>query len=141
MTASDEASCRDLNTGSRFVDISDMGKYPLAARRAKLLDDLDAATGGLFPVRVDACRPLRILPRVREDGCLDSVTLLNLSIGGTDEIKVRVRRPVSRNTLLQTAAMAAPDPVACEPAQQTADESVITLPDIGPWQAVTLFFA
>ena len=60
------------------VDVSDMGRYPLASRRRRLLDDLDAATGGAFPVRVDACRPLRILPRVRPDGSVDSVTLLNL---------------------------------------------------------------
>ena len=122
-----------------FVDVSDMGQYPLASRRTKLLDDLDAATGGAFPVRVDECRPLRILPRVREDGRLDSVTLLNLSIGGTDEIHVRVRRPVSRSVLLQTTAMTEAEPVACM-AGATADEIVVDLRDIGPWQVVTLFF-
>ena len=52
------------------VDVEDVSQYPLASRRKKLLDDLDAATKGLFPVRIDACRPLRILPRVRDDGTL-----------------------------------------------------------------------
>ncbi len=124
---------------SAFVDVSDMGQYPLASRRTKLLDDLDAATGGAFPVRIDECRPLRILPRVREDGRLDSVTLLNLSIGGTDEIHVRVRRPVSRSVLLQTTMMTEAEPVAYM-AGATADEIVVNLRDIGPWQIVTLFF-
>ena len=121
------------------VEISGMGKFPLASRRAKLLDDLDAATGGLFPVRIDECRPLRILPRVREDGRLDSVTLLNLSIGATDEIRVRVRRPVSRTALMQDATKAAPVPVECLPGS-SPEEAVVTLADIGPWQIVTLFF-
>ena len=122
------------------VDVSDIEKYPLASRRTKLLDDLDAATGGLFPVRIDECRPLRILPRVREDGRLDSVTICNLSIGGTDEIHVRVRRPVSRHVLMQNAKMAAPVPLPCAPALQSAGETVVTLADIPGWQIVTLFF-
>ena len=122
-----------------IVDVSDIEKFPLASRRAKLLDDLDAVTGGTFPVRIDACRPLRILPRVREDGRLDSVTILNLSIGGTDELKVRVRRPVSRHALLQGPKMPFPVPVSCEPGA-TPDEVVVTLSDIPGWQIVTLFF-
>ena len=122
------------------VDVSDIGQYPLASRRTKLLNDLDAATGGLFPVRIDECRPLRILPRVRDDGRLDSVTICNLSIGGTDEIHVRVRRPVSRNAMLQNAKMAAPVPLPCAPALQSVDEAVVTLADIPGWQIVTLFF-
>ena len=121
------------------VDVSDMEKYPIASRRAKLLDDLDAVTNGMFPVRIDECRPLRILPRVRDDGRLDSVTILNLSIGGTDEIKVRVRRPVSRNVLLQNAKMAVPVPLPCEQGAMP-EEAVVTLPDIPGWQIVTLFF-
>ncbi len=121
------------------VDISNMGKFPLASRRAKLLDDLDAVTGGLFPVRIDECRPLRILPRVRDDGRLDSVTILNLSIGGTDEIHVRVRRPVSRMAFMQDTAKTMPVPVECTPGT-TPEEAVVTLADIGPWQIVTLFF-
>jgi len=122
-----------------LVDVSNIEKYPLASRRTKLLDDLDAATGGAFPVRIDECRPLRILPRVREDGRLDSVTILNLSIGGTDELKVRIRRPVSRRALLQGPKMAAPAPISCA-SGAAPDEAVITLPDIPGWQIVTLFF-
>ena len=121
------------------VDISGMEKFPLVARRAKLLDDLDAATGGLFPVRVDVCRPLRILPRVRDDGRLDSVTLLNLSIGGTGEVKVRIRRHVSRTAFLQDATMSAPKPVVCADGA-TPDEVVVPLSGLGPWQIATLFF-
>ena len=135
MTEADEA----VLAAGAVVDVDDVGKYPLASRRTKLLDDLDAATGGTFPVRVDACRPLRILPRVRDDGRLDSVTLLNLSIGGTDELKIRVRRPVLPKAFLQTAKMDLPIPVVCE-ASGLSDEYVITLDNLQGWQAATLFF-
>ena len=135
MTEADQAA---LATGA-IVEVDDIGKYPLSSRRTKLLDDLDAVTDGTFPVRIDACRPLRILPRVRDDGRLDSVTILNLSIGDTDELKIRVRRPVSPKASLQTTKMALPIPVVCE-ASGLLGEYVITLDDLQGWQAATLFF-
>ena len=135
MTEADQAT---LATGA-VVEVDDIGKYPLASRRTKLLDDLDAVTDGTFPVRVDACRPLRILPRVRVDGRLDSVTILNLSIGGTDELKIRVRRPVSRQATMQSAKMAEPTSLPCVPST-LSDEFFITLDNIPGWQIVSLFF-
>ena len=98
MTEGDRASLAHAGV----VKVDDIEKYPLASRRTKLLDDLDAATGGNFPVRIDAVRPLRILPRVLPDGRLDSVTILNLSIGDTDELKVRVRNPASEKALMRS---------------------------------------
>ena len=135
MTDEDRAAL----AAAAVVEVDDIERYPLASRRTKLLDDLDAATGGRFPVRIDECRALRILPRVREDGRLDSVTLLNLSIGGTDEIRLRVRRPVSRQAVLQNAAMATPVPVSCEEGALPG-ELVVPLADIPGWQATTVFF-
>jgi hypothetical protein len=136
MTEADKAV---LASGA-VVDVDDVGKYPLASRRTKLLDDLDTATDGTFPVRIDACRPLRILPRVRDDGRLDSVTILNLSIGDTDELKIRIRRPVSPKAFLQTAKMDSPIPVDCE-TSGLSNESVITFDNLPGWQVATLFFA
>ena len=123
---------------SAVVKADDMGKYPLASRRARLLDDIDAATGGAFPARIDACRPLRILPRVREDGSLDSVTILNLSIGDTDELKVRVRRPVSANAFWQDAQHA-PSRLGMERGR-TTNERVVTIPNLSAWRIGTIFF-
>ena len=135
MTESDKAT---LATGG-VVEVADVETYPLANRRTKLLDDLDAATKGAFPVRIDACRPLRILPRVRLDGTLDSVTLLNLSIGDTDELKVRVRNAVSSRAVWQDAKFAASTPLACVPGA-AANEQVVTIPNIAGWQIGTIFF-
>ena len=121
------------------VKVDDIEKYPIANRRTKLLDDLDAATKGSFPVRIDACRPLRILPRVRPDGALDSVTILNLSIGDTDELKVRVRNPAGRRAVWQDAKLAAPKPLPCSQGA-AANEQVVTLANIAGWQIGTVFF-
>jgi hypothetical protein len=134
MTEADRAT-----VAGHVVDIADIGKYPLASRRAKLLDDLDKVTGGTFPVRVDACRPLRILPRVRPDGKVDSVTLLNLSIGDTDELAVRVRNPVTERAVLHDAKGGAPQPLAMKPGK-VPNERIVLLDNIPGWQIVTIFF-
>ena len=135
MTETDRAT---LANGA-VVNVSDVGKYPLASRRTKLLDDLDAVTGGAFPVRIDACRPLRILPRVREDGTLDSVTILNLSIGDTDAFTVRVRRPASRNGVFATVKGS--DKSFRVAPGATDDEGLVEIPNLSGWRVVTLFFA
>ena len=134
MTEGDRASLSRCGV----VEVGDIGKYPLASRRTKLLDDLDAATGGNFPVRIDAVRPLRILPRVLPDGRLDSVTILNLSIGDTDELKVRVRNPASEKAFLQGARQDR-SPVAAMRGAAT-NERVVAIPNIQGWQIVTVFF-
>ena len=121
------------------VNVSGMGKYPLASRRRKLLDDLDAATHGAFPVRIDACRPLRILPRVREDGGLDSVTIVNLSIGDTDAFTVRVRRPVAKGGVI-CGTKGGERPFSAEPGA-TADEATVKVENLSGWEVATLFFA
>ena len=127
-----------MPASSAVVKVDDIEKYPLASRRAKLLDDLDAATAGAFPVRIDACRPLRILPRVREDGSLDSVTILNLSIGDTDELKVRVRKPASANASWQDAQHP-PSRLNIARGART-NEQVVTIPNMTAWQIGTIFF-
>ena len=82
MTSADKKRLKDFT----LVDVSSIEKFPVTSERKKLLDAIDAASGGLFPVRIDKCRALRILPRGRVDGRLDSVTIINLSIGETDEL-------------------------------------------------------
>lgn len=134
MTGADEAALSKCGV----VDVSDVEKYPLASRRTKLLDDLDAATGGAFPVRIDACRPLRILPRVLPDGRLDSVTILNLSIGDTDELKIRVRNPASENAFWQGVKQAR-SPLAVEHGLSDGERTV-TIPNLAGWQIATVFF-
>ena len=109
---------------------------PRVSERQAWLDALDRATDGRFPVRVDFVHALRVLPRVDAAGKTDSVTLLNLSMGDTDEFTVRLRNPRGRSATLATprgeqAAQAAYD--------ASKDELVVTVPNLGGWQICTLF--
>ncbi len=121
------------------VKVDDVEKYPLASRRAKLLDDLDAVTGGAFPVRIDACRPLRVLPRVRDDGSLDSVTILNLSIGDTDSFVIRARGAAGKRAVWRDAKNADGTPLRIQASSQNG-EVLVPVRNVRGWQLGTVFF-
>lgn len=133
MTPADEAQIAERG----LVDVKGMGRFPLASRRLKMLDDIDAATGGQFPVRIDACRPLRILPRILPDGRLDSVTLINLSIGDTDAFKVCLRRPAASRAVWRDAKGTVREVPLAPGARE--GEMVADFANLGPWAAGTLF--
>ena len=67
------------------------------------------------------------------------MTIINLSIGDTDELKVRVRNAVSSRAVWQDAKMSAPKPLPCV-AGAAANEQVVTLANMAGWQAGTIFF-
>jgi uncharacterized C2H2 Zn-finger protein len=123
----------------RLVRVDDFEPYPLTAKRAALLDALDAMTPGGLCVRLDECRPVRILPRVRPDGTVDSVTLLSLSIGDTDEIHVRVRRPTGAKPMWMRGKRAEATPLLTLPGKLPG-EIVVRLPNLPGWQIGTIFF-
>ena len=75
---------------------------------------------------------------IREDGTLDSVTILNLSIGDTDELKVRVRNPASERAFLQGVKLGL-SPIALEHGA-AANERVAVIPNLSGWQIATIFF-
>ena len=117
---------------------ANLGNLPTTAVRARVLDALDAASGGRFPVRIDVMHPLRVLPRIDSLGKTDSVTLLNLSNGAAEEIKVRVRQPLSRNAKWRTPFQ---DAVPLAVGDGKADnEVVVTVPEIDAWSIGTIFF-
>lgn len=110
--------------------------YPTQAERLQLLDAIDRVTEGRFPVRVDACRPLRILPRITSDGKLDSVTFLNCSVGRTDDLKVKVRNPAGTKPVWRRLYE---QPVELKSVAESG-ESVLVVPSLPGWEIGTVFF-
>ena len=110
--------------------------YPTQAERLQVLNEIDRVTGGKFPVRIDACRPLRILPRVDAEERLVSVTLLNCSVGETGELKVRVRGPNGGTAWWQTPK----GPRQKLAVAASGAEKIVTVPSIPGWQIGTVFF-
>ena len=120
-----------------LVDFGAITHYPQQHVRRKWLDEIDRVTNGRFPVRVDLTHALRVLPRIDKQGKTDSVSILNLSIGGTDEFTVKIRNPRStKPELMGTRGPARPAKCAYDAAK---DELVVTIPDLPGWQIATVF--
>jgi len=127
-----------------MVALPELGEYPAGPDRAAFLDELDTVTDGTFPVRVDALRALRILPRIlpQSGGMVDSVTVLNLSIGRTGPVSLRIRNPASTVALYQSPEMDAPGPIPSTfRSGGHVPELLVTLPNLAPWQIATVFLA
>jgi hypothetical protein len=99
---------------------------------------IDIVTDGAFPVRLETCHAVRVLPRIDADGKVDSVTLLNHSIGETPNLKLTVRNPRTRNAQWLRPRMD-PVPISAD-AGSPANAPVFTLPVLPGWQPGTLIF-
>ena len=75
------------------------------------------------------------MPRVTADGRLDSVTLLNCSIGETDELTLHLRVPF-RPALAWTSPRR---PDRTLDAERTGADWTVRIPSLDPWQVVTVY--
>jgi hypothetical protein len=122
--------------GAKFAIVETLLQFPTAFRRRAILDALDAITNHGFPVRLEPCQAVRVLPRTDKDGKIEAVTLLNLSIGRTRELTLQVRHPASRTPRL---AQPASEPVPI-PSRYDADRDclTITVPRLAAWKPATI---
>ncbi|MDD4174670.1 MAG: hypothetical protein PHN34_10595, partial [Kiritimatiellae bacterium] len=111
--------------------------YPLVSTRQRWLDEIDRASGGRFPVRIDLPHALRVLPRIDAAGKTDSVTLLNLSIGDTDAFTVKIRNPRRLKPVL--ASPQHPDVTLECVHDASRDELQVVVPGLAGWQICTIF--
>lgn len=111
--------------------------YPLVSTRQRWLDEIDCASGGRFPVRIDLPHALRVLPRIDAEGKTDSVTLLNLSIGDTDEFTVKIRNPRGLKPVL--ASPQRPDVTLECVHDASRDELQVAVPRLAGWHVCTIF--
>ena len=102
------------------------------------MDALDAISNKTFPVRLDTCQAVRVLPHVDGDGKVDSVTVINLSIGRTRDLTLHVRHPKMRAPLIARPVEAAV-PAKCF-YDEASDNLTVTVPRIAAWKPVTIVF-
>ncbi|WP_206213291.1 hypothetical protein [Victivallis lenta] len=104
-------------------------------RRMAILDVLDTLIPGKMSVRLDAPGyAVNVQSRVDcEKRCIAAM-LLNLSIGAIPPAELRLRRPAAKEYELVTAAGSSSAPVV----RQSADEIVIAVPALAPWQILLI---
>ena len=82
---------------------------------------------------------MRLLPHISLDGRVDSVTIVNLSIGRTRDLTLKVRRPMTLHPCLVRPAEVATRATSDYDAEN--DCLTIVVPRIPAWKPVTLCFA
>ena len=124
--------------GTKIGIVHPFIQFPTTTRRQAILDALDAISNKTFPVRLDTCQAVRVLPHVDGDGKVDSVTVINLSIGRTRDLTLHVRHPKMRAPLIAHPVEAAV-PAKCVYDEAT-DNLTVTVPRIAAWKPVTIVF-
>lgn len=139
-----------LKTGGCFFQTGPKGRWAIVSmitplngnmmwlqQRNQMIDSLDWVTNNHFPVRIDTCHAMRVLPRITDNGSVDSVTMLNISIGETPEIEICVRHPHGTNASWHRPRQQA---VPIVPKKTSAMETCYVLPILPGWQIGTLVF-
>ena len=124
--------------GTKIAVILPLVQFPTTYGRQAILDALDAISNKTFPVRLDTCQMVRVLPHIDANGKVDSVTLINYSIGRTRDLTLQVRHPKMRAPLIARPVEAAL-PAKCV-YDAANDNLTVTIPRIAAWKPVTVFF-
>lgn len=122
-----------------WYDESADANFPTTSSNARtaFLDRMDRKPDGPVCVRVDKLHWLGVYPRVDGSGRTVAVTFVNLALGRTERIPVRVRRPLSQQAIW--ARPCRPDALIDLHAGE-GDEVRFTMPDLGAWEMATVFF-
>lgn len=111
---------------------------PNTAERKTLLDALDRATGGAFPVRIERSHRFYVYPRVRRaDGKVAAVTFYNGSTGASPATEVSVRRPAGAYPVM---ALPEQSDLPLYVTRMTKDEIRFVIPSLGGRQVGTVIF-
>ena len=124
--------------GTKIAIVHPFIKFPTTTRRQAILDALDTISNKTFPVRLDTCQAVRVLPHIDADGKVDSVTLINMFIGRTRDLTLQIRHPKMRAPLI-ARPMEAALPAKCV-YDAANDNLTVTIPRIAAWKPVTVVF-
>lgn len=104
-------------------------------RRQQLLNALDFISQNALPARLETPWQAIVLPREDKDGQTAAVSIVNCTIGRSDPMTVRIRRPAGKKILWQTPTG--------EPIELTAkpdgEDMIVTAPPMQPWSVGTVF--
>ena len=104
-------------------------------RREQLLSALDFISQNALPARLETPWQAIVLPREDGEGNTAAVSIVNCTIGVSDRLTVRIRRPSGKKFFWQTPTG--------EPTELTkeydGEDAIVILPPMQPWSVGTVF--
>ncbi len=108
-----------------------------SAKRNQILSAVDAISGGL-PARLISSEQVAVIPAVDKDNKTIAVTLASCSPGGTDDkLTLSVRNPYSNKISVESIRKGEFSQVTVT---EDGDNLIISLPELLPYEIVTIFF-
>ena len=104
-------------------------------KRNQILFAIDEITNNSLPAMLLSGEQVAVIPKVDNEGKTIAVSLQNISIGNTQELKVVVRNPAGNNFYYMNGE------ITQTPIQPVIDgeDYIFTLPAINGWDIITLF--
>ena len=129
------------NAGARWAVFgnppwnNDISSY----RRNQMMAAADYISGNALTAMLDTPAKALLLPRENREGKLTSVSVVNLTVGQSGTMQLRMRRPALREG--QTSALFCAMTIAPYhlPLQRDGEDWIVTLPSIPAWSIGTLF--
>lgn len=104
-------------------------------RRTQILNALDFISQNALAARQETPWQAIVLPRADEQGRTAAVSIVNCTIGRSDPLTVRIRKPAGSRFLWQTPTG---DPTELT-AQPDGEDAIVIAPPMQPWSVGTVF--
>ena len=107
-----------------------LGKGISHDRRTQLLNAMDYISGSALAVRLETPWQAIVLPRADAQGRTALVSIVNCTIGESDPLTLRIRRPAMERFFWHT-----PDGNVVElPVRWDSGDALVSIPPVGAWQ-------
>lgn len=104
-------------------------------KRDQILQAADYISGNRLPALLETAQQAILLPRETLDGKTAGVSVVNCTIGQSDPLQLRIRRPAGSRFVV----MSADETVENLPCERDGEDCLITIPPVRPWSVATLF--
>lgn len=105
-----------------------------SAKRNQIQRAADYICGYTLPAYLSSPEQVAVVPRVNDKEETKCVTLMNISIGSTDELELIIRNPASENFTL--TGIGKNEKLSYK---KIKNDYVVKLPYLNPWEIVTVF--
>ena len=105
-----------------------------STQRGRILNIVDYIGGGM-PAKILSPIQALLMPRVAPNGNTVAASVVNCTIGKTNNVKVLIRRPASQRFYFMSQYNGERELYA----NKTDDGYIVTIPQIDPWSMGTVF--
>ena len=110
------------------------GNLP-SCKRDMLLDIADYISGNALPARLVTPFPAVLLPRKNEEGKVSCVSLINCTVGASEEMELMIRNPKGERFTFMSQYDG-----TCELAyRKQGEDYIVTAPSVSAWSVATVF--